>query len=184
VIWESFYWKESLRRNAKDLRHRARQMRWREASLARLEQTVMIGFYSVRKLIEARKLSDATIGYSVSVTVYPSKGQPVTLMNWHKLDRLYDFEMGYQESLNTLDLCNQFIHSYVFAPVHAEDGGIHSILFCSDRVRQSGLYEIELSAIIELFEHVATDYPNRATMWFDPDKGDYQVRAEMISGPD
>lgn len=181
MIWESFYWKEGLLRHARDLRRREQQRRWPEASLARIEQTIMMGFYSVRKLAEARKLSDSTVGYSISVSRYPSKGEPITLMNWHKLDRLYDMDDGSHECLGLLSLCNQFIHSYVFAPVFSEGGGLYSLLFCSDRARGASLFEIELRRVIDVFELVGNDYPNQVSLRYEPDKGDYTVKARMVN---
>ena len=62
MIWESAYWKEELLRQAEDLKKRSTQTKWSERSLARLEKTIMIGFYSIRKLIEAKKVSDAYEG--------------------------------------------------------------------------------------------------------------------------
>ena len=90
MIWESYYWKQDLLRQAKNLIRRKSQHRWPEASLAKIEQMVMLGFYSVRKLIEASKISNDLIESPVSIIMYPSKNKSVTLLNWHKLDQLYD----------------------------------------------------------------------------------------------
>ena len=50
----------------------------------------MVGFYSIRKLIEARKLSDDLIARQIRVTQFPSiEPARVTLLNWHKLDKHY-----------------------------------------------------------------------------------------------
>lgn len=143
----------------------------------------MIGFYSIRKLIEARKLSDSTMENEIVVWMYPSKGEPVTLMNWYKLDRLFDLANRQQKAFKLLALCNQFVHSYVFTPVQTEEGGLRSILFCSDRARGSALYEAELEQIVGLFEQVGTDYPDAVSMRFDPNTGDYEVRAQMTRSP-
>ena len=92
MIDESCYWKNDLLKEADALRDRKKQRRWPEVSFARLEQTIMLGFYSIRKLIEASKLSDSTIYEEIPITTYPWSGKTVTRMNWHKLDQLYDLD--------------------------------------------------------------------------------------------
>ena len=57
MIWECSYWKEDLLRHTAALRKRTQQRLGRDRSLAQLEQTVMIGFYSIRNLLEVKKLS-------------------------------------------------------------------------------------------------------------------------------
>ena len=180
MIWESSYWKGGLLRQAQDLHRRAEQRRWPEASLARLEQSLTIGFYSIRKLIEARKLSDSTIGNKVVLRTYASNGKPVTLMNWHRLDELFNFDDSQDRELDLLALCNQFIHSYVFSPVFSEQGRLQSVLLSSDRAKSTVLYEVALTQIITVFELVANDYPKQISMVYDPAKRDYKVTAHMI----
>jgi hypothetical protein len=143
----------------------------------------MIGFYSIRKLIEAKKLSSSTIENEIVVCMYPSKGKPITLINWHSLDRLFDLKNRQQKALKLLTLCHQFVHSYVFTPVQTEEGRLHSILFCSDHARKSALYEVELEQIVGLFEKVGTDYPDRVFLRFDANVGDYEVTAHNTNDP-
>ncbi|HEX9938589.1 MAG TPA: hypothetical protein VGB15_15735, partial [Longimicrobium sp.] len=80
MIWESSYWKEDLLKQAEALRKRTTQRRWPEISFARLEQAVMLGFYSIRKLVEARKLSDHVASSAIPVTTYPPTGKPITYL--------------------------------------------------------------------------------------------------------
>jgi hypothetical protein len=177
VIWESSYWKNDLGKQAAWLRKRLSQKRWVEASFARLEQVVMLGFYSIRKLVEARKLSDTTVAHTVALTAYPASGRPVTLLNWHKIDELFAMDAGQPITRDVRFLCNQFIHSYVFLPVFGDKGTIANIVVASDRERNQTVYEVALSQIIGLFELVAADYPNEVRIQFNADKQDYDVVA-------
>lgn len=140
----------------------------------------MIGFYSIRKLIEARKLSTSTVETKVALYAYVSRGKSVTLMNWHRLDELFDLDTRTKRELDLLALCNQFIHSYVFSPVLSEKGTLQSILLSSDRAKSSVLYEIELTQILAVFDQVGSDYPSHGSIRYDPAKGDYKVTASMI----
>jgi hypothetical protein len=182
VIWESSYWKNDLGERAAWLRKRLSQKRWLEASFARLEQSVMLGFYSIRKLIEARKLSDATISHQVSLATYPWAGKPVTLLNWHKLGELYDLDACQPITRDVRFLCNQFIHSYVFLPVFDDNELLHGLFIASDHERNRTVYEIAVLQIINLFELIGNDYPNQIQFQFNQDKQDYDVSARRHVG--
>jgi hypothetical protein len=182
MIWDSCYWKDHLIKEASVLRRRKGQRRWSEASFARLEQTVMVGFYSIRKLMEASKLSDATVRQQVQLTVYPCTGKTVTKMNWHKINELYDLEAASTQLRDLMFLCHQFIHTHVFLPVFDENRFLHSILFTSDRHRHQWLHSLEVVCIVDLFERVGSDYPNEVKMTYNPAKQDYDVTAVTHTG--
>jgi hypothetical protein len=179
MIDESCFWKEDLLKQADALRTRQLQRRWTEASFARLEQTVMIGFYSIRKLVEASKISNTTFEQKIPLTTFPSTGRDVTRMNTHKIDKLYDLESPSDASHDIIFLCNQFIHSFVFMPVFGENKKLECILFASDRHRHVKLFSITLTTIIELFEQVGHDYPCFVHSVFNPEKRDYDVYSTM-----
>ncbi len=138
----------------------------------------MLGFYVVRKLIEAAKLSDSTVTQLIPVTAFLSSGKLVTLINWHNIDQLYDLENPVTEPRDLLFVCHQIVHSYIFIPLFSEDGlSLSGILFNSDRHRNDRLYCVELDQIIELFEKVGNDYPHKMTRTFNERKKDYDVKS-------
>lgn len=176
MIYESEYWKDDLLKQAKVLRQRMLQKRWPAAASARLEQSIMLGFYSVRKLAEAKLLADSVVNQCVELRVYMPTGKAVTLINWHKLDELYDLNSGQSGSKDVMFLCHQFVHSYVFvASFDEQSHGLEGILFASDRERHKALYHIDIQKVIELFEKVGSDYPNEVHMKFNKQKRDYDV---------
>jgi hypothetical protein len=177
MIWESYYWKESLRRHAGDLRRRKEQKRWPEASLGRVEETVMLAFYSIRKLIEAAKVSTATKTKEITVEQYPWRGKAVTRLDRHKLDELYDLGSGTPTQVSLQRICNQLIHSYVFAIAQSESGGLGGFLFVSDRDKHRHLYSLDVDDVIALLECVGRDYPNEVRMVLNSETGDYEVTA-------
>ena len=179
MIAESYYWKDDLLKQARSLRARKNQKRWPDVSFARFEQTIMLGFYSIRKLIEASKLSNSTNDRAVKVVSYPWTGKAVTLMNRHHIDRHYDLESPTEETHDLLFICHQIVHSFAFAPSFNENVLLNGILFTSDRYRHNKLHHADIDVIIELFEHVGRDYPNTMSMEFNPDRQDYDVTAEM-----
>ena len=89
---------------------------------------------------ESRKLTRDFAGRQVKIGVYPSTGKRVHLMNHHRLDKLYDFEHAKDRTVTVEFLCNQIIHSYVFALFFDETNNFHSIAVASDRAKVKELF--------------------------------------------
>ena len=53
MIFETNYWRLELERLARRLKRHMTQSRWLASSDASVEKSVMLGFYSIRKLLEA-----------------------------------------------------------------------------------------------------------------------------------
>ena len=175
MIYESHYWKDELQSIATKLRRRRAQRRWPESSFANLEKEVMLGFYSVRKLYEASKLSEATVDRQIPVSVFPSNGKTVHKLNWTYFREHYDLESPISESRNTLFLCHQFVHSYIFCPEFSEKKNLlDGIFFASDRQRHKSLLRISIEEIAMLFDNVGSDYPSSFIARFNPAKMDYE----------
>lgn len=175
MIAESSYWKNDLLKRTAYLRKRMVQKRWVEASHSKFEQALMLGFYSVRKLIEAKKLSNLIADRTITLVAFPALNKPVTHMNWHKIDELYDMESGANCSITLGFLCNQFVHSYVFVPVFDEDSQtVCQVLVSSGFERNRRLYQVDLAAVVAMFEQIGGDYPNEARMVFNPKIKDYE----------
>jgi hypothetical protein len=135
----------------------------------------MMGFYSIRKLIEANKLTTALSNSNIPVRSYDWRGEIVTLMNWHKLDELYDFSLESNVQMNLLRLCHLIIHSYVFAGCFGDTGNLEAVYFNSDRTRHEALYALDVERMIELFESVAHDDVTRMSGKLDPKTGDWKT---------
>ncbi|MBD3349499.1 MAG: hypothetical protein GF400_09955 [Candidatus Eisenbacteria bacterium] len=171
VIWESSYWKRELFYMARDLRRRMEQKRWQSASLARIELHVMLGFYMIRKMIEARKISDEIPAREMRVALHPPTGTRVTYQNAHKISRLYDMGTVTHEIQTVRYVCNQIVHSFVFVPLLREHAGWDGVLFASDRQRQQGAYYLSSEDIIDLFEKVAFNDPADYSWTIDEETG-------------
>lgn len=174
MIWESHYWKADLLRVARRLENRRSQRRWPEASFAKVEQQIMLAAYSIRKLIEAKKVSDETRDHALTLRAFPATGKLVTHMNWHRLDELYELSKPTREQLPLRDLCNQIIHSFVFHSEVAEDGLV-AFLVASDRQRHSSLFEVPIAAFIKILCSVGNDYPTEVRMLWNAKRQDYDV---------
>src|SRR5262249_34944504 len=139
MIWESGPWKRDIARRVARLKRRQRQRRWLEASLASVEQDIFSLAYAVRKLIEAGKVSDEVEAEPLSALEYHPLGRTVDIMNWHKLDELYDLETHKDKRITLRDFCNQIIHSFIFLPSMGESGGLDGFFVASDRTKDRRL---------------------------------------------
>lgn len=135
----------------------------------------MLGFYSIRKLIEASKVDDKISRMSVNLRIYPSTGKKVTRINWIAYWELYDLANPNTTKLAIVLLCHQMIHSYVFAIQFSEQKEFESILVSSDRDKNRQAYSVSANEIINIFELVGRNYPNEIKMEFNEKKNDYDI---------
>jgi hypothetical protein len=178
MIWESWYWRNDLKKFAESLRKRQKQKRWPDPALARCEQTVIVGFFYVRKLIESRKLSRDFADRQVKATAYSTKGKHVRLLNRrHDLDELFDLDAPKETAIKIEDLANQLIHSYIFYLSMEKEGQFTGVFVASDRIRNKELLQISSLDVIKIFELAAKGESDKAISWNYDDKAqDYIVR--------
>jgi hypothetical protein len=175
-IWESSYWKNELARIAARLWRRRLQQRWPEESTAGVEKELFIGFYIVRKLIESLKLGWPTLNMMVDVTSYPALGKPVTWKSRDDLSGLYDWTRPNRESRTLRFLCNQMIHSYVFAPSLGgteTESGLSGVFFSSQNTKDRRVYYMDLTELVRVLQEVANDDGTPWRIRWDEKAGDY-----------
>jgi hypothetical protein len=170
MIWESCYWKEPLLKTASWLRRFRMHDGTRESTLVKIEKEIMIGFYAIRKLIEAHKVSDSTTSSHYQISWFPNH-EPTCHLNWHKIDVLYDLNQETKESRDLRFLCNRFIHSYVFITDTETDGHLSGIFVASDKDRNQKLYYVSMDTIIKIFRLVGRDYPACGHYQYNPKTG-------------
>src|SRR3989442_15349190 len=140
----------------------------------------MLGFFAIRRLIESKgRLSESTIRRPIRLTLFPSKSQHVTLLNCHRIDRHFNLASPRPKYLGLEDLCNQFIHSYVFTPFLGARLGLQGFLVSSEQKRKRASYEVPVRTVINLFRRAAADDPNSLHAEFDSSIGDYRVTARV-----
>jgi hypothetical protein len=146
--------------------------------MAKLEKEIFIGCFSIRKLQEAKKLSEREVGRAIPVDVFLSSGKRrVTFLNWNRMiSEAFNFVNPKKTHLSTLLLCNQIIHSYIYKEVFDEEGFLTGIFVSSDRERYKKLYFIALSEIMELFKRIGNDRSSHWEASYDEERSDYIVK--------
>jgi hypothetical protein len=136
--------------------------------MVNLEKDLFLGFYIIRKLMEARKLSVEVESTPVGVTSYPWKGgRQIHILNWDRIDEHYDYLASTSETISLRDLCNLFVHSYVYMPLMSDDRTLEALLVSSDRSRHKKLFSVDAVQTVALFRAVAGDDPVRLEMGRD-----------------
>jgi hypothetical protein len=176
MIWESSYWKDDLLKAASDLRRRRKQKRWVEASFARLEQRIMLGFYGVRKLLESRKISDRLRHRSVPLDEFIPTGKTITPLNRIAIDEIYKIDASCAMKKSLKFVCHQIIHSYVFTLGFNEEGYLEDLFFASDHQKDQGMFCIKIDEIVSIFEEVGSNDP----VYFSMTRGQQGGRTTVI----
>ncbi|MDJ0658925.1 MAG: hypothetical protein QNJ42_05480 [Crocosphaera sp.] len=179
MIWESCYWKDPLLELVKEIDKWEMNKNLDEPELAEIERQIMIGFYSIRKLIEAKKLSNQVINKNWICISYPNL-KNVHRFNWDDFDTLYNLESPKHENRKLLFICHQIIHSYVFI-IDEKDSGFSGIFFVSDRLRNKILFHISSKELKRIFDVVGNDDPSSGTRTFNPETKDYEVNNDNRS---
>ena len=176
MIWDSVLWKNDLLRIAKKL-DVLKNERMAEKQLFQAEKDIFVSFYIIRKLIEANKLSDKTVHRQYQLVKYNCKGKCVTIMNWHKIESLYDLKCKLKENHDLVYLCNQFIHSYVFVLSYSNDEKAKGVYFCSDRERRRHVFYFSFKYLIDILKIVGTDDVTKKKLVFNSSKQDFTVNS-------
>lgn len=178
MIFDSDSWRRDLLQAAGRITAATHQRRPSQRLHIAVEKDVVLSAYVTRKLMDAKLLSTTTPRVVIPTVDYPAVGKSVTLMNWHHLDRLYDFSKGVASSLPLREVCNQVIHSFVFMlGTDAMTGPLRRVYFCSDRDRHRSIHELTLHQYADAMTLVGRDYPSECQMHYDKTQRDFVVTA-------
>lgn len=172
ITTESVHWKNQLLSAAKWLRSVKLSECSGSTTYFRVEKEIFLGFYSIRKLFDTYKVSDAAKAVAYELTWYRNT-KPVSHLNWHKVDECYNLSTEHTETRDIRYLCNQFIHSYIF--LIAGEFRIEGFFVASDRVRNVRVYFVPLSDVLHAFRVVACDCPSKVEFVRDPQTGELRA---------
>ena len=174
MIYESVYWKKDLLKIARRLGKRKSLMQWNETDHGEFEKDIMIGFYVIRKLAEAKKLSVETLSAKIIGSKIPHNGRGVHYFSRSRFVDCYNFENCNKTKFEISFLWNQLIHSYIFDPYFCHSSGnLLGVYFTSDTQRNKYLFSLDIDTVIGLFKTVGKDYPMHISINYDESKKDY-----------
>lgn len=162
MIWESGPWKDHLMRDAAIIERHANKRTSSEKRFVLLEKKVFLTAYAMRKLIEApAKLTDQIRSTNLTCLEYQGITTVLDEMNWHDLEKHFDFGAPKKSSINVRNLVNEIIHSFVFAftTVESEKPAVSGFLVASDWKKNVRLLEVGIANYVQLVQKVAGSDP-------------------------
>ncbi|MDQ1124877.1 hypothetical protein [Microbacterium trichothecenolyticum] len=156
MIDESGPWRAELWKSAIRLRRWNIQKRWTSRTYFLAERDIMMGAYSIRRLIDSGKSSSRLPGKRYQVRQYPITGRTPMVLDRFSPERFYDIGRPANGELSVSRLCNQIIHSFVFQ-IHADEDSTTGVIFVSDHDRHKHLYGMGFERLAHLFDYVARE---------------------------
>jgi hypothetical protein len=202
MIYASYHWRKKLIKISEKITKKITvEKNWSDSKRAKFEQEIMVGFYIIRKLMEANKLDNKLCSSSLPCKVYPSNYEKITRLNRYDFFDNYDLKKPKFEKRELKFFINQFVHSYLFIPIIdlidedsrlkmddeklSDDEKIEiyddnkkallGIFVNSDTNKNESLFEIDIKAIINIFQEVGNCVITKVDMKFNPKKGDFDT---------
>jgi hypothetical protein len=148
-----------------------------------LEKKILLAAYIIRKLTEANKVSTSLTHRQIVCQQFPAASNFITIINKHRIDKLYSLTKPRRRSIGTADLINLIIHSFIFEEVLDSAHATEGFYVTSDRRRYSDLWHVSIARFTRLMREYADDRPSVSMAVFDPDKNDYFVWQGMNRPP-
>ncbi|EGR0582445.1 hypothetical protein LT011_18305 [Vibrio cholerae] len=167
MIYESSYWKQPLLESAKRLIAMKSEIDLSEETLAQIEKDIFIGFYSIRKLFDTIKVTDALKSNKYPVTWFPHQGREVTWLNNYRVDEHYNLNNKNTETRDLWFIASRLIHSFVFQISLSDQGGLEGIFFASDSDKNKKVYYLSVEDIADFFNDVGNNYVSEISHSYD-----------------
>jgi hypothetical protein len=143
------------------LEARTVQKRWTERTSYLVERDLLVGAFSVRKLIDSHKVSQQTTRRKFKVLSARLTGEPADPWTAYQYWENYDIANQRNAQLPLRDLTNPLIHSLVLGlsatpvPPHQLDG----FIVASDYTVGTRIFFFPVDSVVEAFRSVADDDP-------------------------
>jgi hypothetical protein len=118
----------------------------------------MVGFFAIRRLVEAEKTSSLLVRKRIPVRVLALVGREPAHLDRFEPWRYYDFESRQRSQLDVRSLFHEFVHSFILGLAFEESNVITGVLVASDRTKPTHVYEVSLEEIIRLFDYVSREH--------------------------
>ncbi|MDN3668245.1 hypothetical protein QWY93_02735 [Echinicola jeungdonensis] len=141
----------------------------------KLQKFAIYSSIILRKLIEARKLSDELIGKNYPIKTFSKQSdEPISIFNGYEIEKLYELNNPTTKNISIKMIAHRLIHSYHFMPKYSwikideslpdEDAenwevqNLEGVWFSSDKTKDSELSFIEIDIYFKIIEDVINDF--------------------------
>jgi hypothetical protein len=142
-------WRDELVQLADRLEAKTKQTRWTDRTGYLIERDFIVGAYAMQKLIGSAP--DEVRQRQFPVVRYELSGDPPDPRVPDDIADSYDFENGRRSALSVVELCDEIVHSFVFAFCCGETADLFDgVYVSSDRDNNSYVYLVLASDFIAL----------------------------------
>lgn len=157
MIADSVPWRYELLKVAVALERRSEMARWTTRTGFLVERDLLVGMFTIRRLIESAKTSSLLPGERVSLRVHRVKDRVPGIYDRWSYWEYYDMDSKQQTQLTVRDLVGLFIHSFVLEFYPSTEDGPATIWVVSDRDRHKWIYSIPFAPLVALFKRVGDE---------------------------
>jgi hypothetical protein len=142
-------WKEELVKVAERLEAKTKQRRWADRTHYLIERDFVVGAYALLKLVAAGDVPDSVKQEPIPVRRFDLTGKPP--LSTDDIWDAYDLDNGSRRMLSIEELCDEILHSVVFAFCCGEtDDLFDGVYVSSDRHKNDYVYLVLASDFIAL----------------------------------
>lgn len=136
----------------------------------KVEKFFFTSFFIIRKLLEAKKLSNSVCKLTLNCFAYPKVLRPPRLLDYYghacDINKNYNLNEQLNVTLTLSDLCNLFVHSYIFSPC-VEDNSLDYIFINSSNTKNKYCYLIKIDKLFELINYIIEDNVVESSIIYD-----------------
>jgi hypothetical protein len=151
MIHESCFWKKELYNSFLTIAKFRHLKRLTEQSQVKVEKSLIIGAYIIRKLDDAQKIPPDFLTNKEILEFSESKGTIVDHINWHRIDTHYNFDKVTKSENDWRFIINQIIHSFSLVFSFDSCDKLDGFLINSDKTKKQALFFIPLETLLTIF---------------------------------
>lgn len=177
MAFESYYWRKNIKRDITEIRKmmlvnlNVLEGEKFDEVFSKVEIKIFMMAFSIRKLLETRKLPDSVLDATIKVTKFKRNTERA---GWFfDFDKLFDFTRPIKEDLKLKYFLNQIIHSHVFQTSSTRKGNLSYLYFTSDKKRKEWLYLIRLETLLKFIEKIAKQEVTHMETKYDESTGEF-----------
>lgn len=180
MIDDSHEWKETIKRNNRYVLSHVTVAAHdtSDTVLSRIHIRLLCNALFIRRLLETSTVATSLRGRKIPASTLPWSGTSVDYLNVNKLDQHYLLQSATTGSVTGVHLCNQIIHSFVWAWITSDvDGSLRGFIVSSDRRKHAEALAVEITSFVSYAHCVATSWPTSCHYARDKQSGQWRFEA-------
>ncbi len=185
MIIESYIWKEELNKELKSFEKFLKDFdilnedeKYQDKYNLKIEKFFFVTSFIIRKLIEAKKITDFLVKEKLHCIGYEKIYRLPRLLDYYghscDIEKNYCLDKPLNFTISLQDICNLFIHSYVFQGCFNKNR-FDGIFINSINTKNKICYYITYQQYKKIIVDVCNDFVNEVIMRFNAEKNITEV---------